>query len=125
MKIEDITDPIYFLNSFSMHDVRIENISIDLSQQIFEFYTDDLNWNYDGSPDYKMRPCTVLFLGVLSYFLDVLDLTGVIIGQNHAHMVGDLIQVDFDLSTGAGDLSWNNGRSSISLQCHSMRIVDR
>ncbi len=125
MKSEDISDPILFLNSFSMHDVRIENINIDLSQQIFEFATDDLNWNYEGSPEYKMRTCTVMFLGVESYFLDILDVTGVIIGRNHAYMVGDLIQVDIDLNNGAGDLSWSIGRSSISLRCHSMRIVNK
>lgn len=125
MKSEDISDPILFLNSFSMHDVRIENINIDLSQQIFEFATDDLNWNYEGSPEYKKRTCTVMFLGVESYFLDILDVTGVIIGRNHAYMVGDLIQVDIDLNNGAGDLSWSIGRSSISLKCHSMRIVNK
>jgi hypothetical protein len=125
MSVEKIGDPQSFMNSFSLHDVRIEKINLDFDSQSVEIIVEDLNWNYEGLPNYVERPCSITFEGVVAFFLDVLNIEGLRIHRNQAQVVDGLIRVDFDLNIGGGDSSWGKDRSSISLTFESMKIVDR
>ena len=125
MKAELIDKPIDYLNSFSLHDVRIENIKIDVNAKTMEIAVVDLNWNYEGSGGYLSRPCSIVFRGAIAYFIDILDLEGIRIDHNLARLVDGLAHVDIHLNAGGGDLSWERRRSSISIKFESMEIRDR
>jgi hypothetical protein len=125
MPVEIIDDPLTYLNSFSLHDVRVHKISLCFESQTVEFVVEDLNWNYEGSPGYIEKPCSIIFEGVVGHFIDILDLEGVRFDQNRASAVNGLTRVEFDLNEGGGDSSWGKDRSSICLTFKSMKIVDR
>jgi hypothetical protein len=125
MKVEKILDPVVYFKSFSMHDVRVESMTLNFKERTFELKVLDLNWNYEGSPEHVERPCFIVFGDVVSHFIDVFDSEGVRIDHSKAQMVDNLIQVDIDLNEGGGNSSWGKDRSSISIQFRSMKIVDR
>jgi hypothetical protein len=124
MAVEKIIDPLKYLNFFSMHDVEIENIIINFEKKTLELKVFDLNWNYEDSPDYMKRSCSIMFIGIKKHYIDILDISGIRIESNKAKKFADLFQVDFDLNEGGGDLSWGKGRSSISITFESMKIID-
>lgn len=124
MNAESIINPNDFINAFVFHDVRIDRINIDFDAQTAELVAEDLNWNYEGSHGYIQRPCTLRFLGVSSYFIDLIDLEGIRIDDMKAELVSDEIQVFIYLNLGGGKNSWGSERSSLSLVFRALEIVD-
>ena len=125
MATEDIIDPEKFFKSFSLHDVGIEGINLDFESQSVEIKVEDLNWNYEGSPEYKERPCSIFFNDVVRHSVDIMDTEGIVIGRASSKGIDGLYQVELDLRLGGGDNSWGKGRSSIEFTFKTMKIVDR
>ncbi|MEI9401253.1 hypothetical protein [Mesorhizobium argentiipisi] len=124
MATEKIDKPEDFINSFSFHDVSLDRISIDFDSQTAKLATPDMNWNYEGSHGYVKRPCRLIFGGTTAYFIDVVDLDGVRIGDISANIMGDLISANINLNLGGGSSSWGRDHGSISFMFKTLEIAD-
>ncbi|RUU14323.1 hypothetical protein EOD23_01390 [Mesorhizobium sp. USDA-HM6] len=124
MATEKIDKPEDFINSFSFHDVILDSINIDFDSQTAKLITPDMNWNYEGTYGYVKRPCALIFGGTTAYFIDVIDLEGVIIGSASANIRGGSILANINLNLGGGSSSWGRDRSSISFMFKTLEIVD-
>lgn len=124
MATEKIDKPEDFINSFSFHDVSLDRINIDFDSQTAKLVTPDMNWNYEGSCGYVKRPCSLIFGGATTYFIDVIDLEGVRIGDISTNLIGELILANINLNLGGGSSGRGRGRGSISFMFKTLEIAD-
>ncbi|QPC94178.1 hypothetical protein [Mesorhizobium sp. INR15] len=124
MATEKIDKPEDFINSFSFHDVSLDGITIDFDSQTATLITPDMNWNYEGDQGYVKRPCRLIFGGTTAYFIDVVDLEGVRIGDISANIIDEFILVNINLNLGGGSSSWGRDRGSISFMFKTLEVDD-
>jgi hypothetical protein len=75
MATERITDVASWLHGHaSLHDVIVEKVDVDCSGRTVTLDVCDLDIDSEGEPDYRERPCQLVFGGVSQVGLDV-DLT--------------------------------------------------
>lgn len=125
MKTKHVDDPpAFFFAKGGLHDVGIERIDFDPSQKTLSLSVDDIDWNFEGFPEYKgERPCTLVFHDVKKALIDVDNIEGIRIGDAEIHKTPDGYTLEIDLNLGGGETT--EGRRSITATFASLERCEK
>jgi hypothetical protein len=73
LESKTIHDPVELIASLGgLHDVRIDDVTLNIEEQILALLVNDLYRNFEGTPEYPgERRCALLFHGITDLVLDV------------------------------------------------------
>jgi hypothetical protein len=118
-----ISDPVDFFATFSLHDVEIGRIECDIDEEKVTLFVDDFNANYAETPEYEgCRPCALLFQGVAKILIDVETYEGIRISHAAVVQAPPLLRLELDLNLGGGELT--RGRHSVVITFKSLHLKD-
>ena len=105
-------EPVSFFQIDNRHDVDILKIEYE-SEKTLIITSDDINWNMEGSKNYKKLPASLIFHGVSDLIIDIFDYSGISIDDIEIKAVEKQYKICIYLNAGGGTNSLKDGNPSI------------
>ncbi len=116
-------DPIsWLLDKGALHDVFVESISLDVSQQTMAIIVEDINANFASATGYRPVRCELLFQSCKAIWLDVEPADGIAFSDAKIVQDGEHYKFEAALRYGAG--SEFERRSSIFVSFRELTVVE-
>ncbi|WP_330083899.1 hypothetical protein [Methylocystis iwaonis] len=119
-----IADPISFIQKLGLHDVALSKIDFDIQGMTFSLWTDDLNANWEGLPEYEgRRACRLIFFGVAGVSLHIAPTDGVRVGYEVIKATGTGYEIQLVVSQARSPIEPDRF-GSVIVAFQSLGIVD-